>query len=244
MSRGFVRGLWGIFDTRRHFDHRKKLDNDFIHLKQNEFEQPFTAFVWGEDNYKQLCDHGFNCELVDKKPIVWDMEKRQFRHKIEIWRLGLQIYDEIVHLDWDTQLTEPLPEDFWDRLHEKQPIQAILRMYHRSKAKRWRTVDKRKVPCGSWVYIGEKRIGDELVDKWTEMGQPWSEEEVLAKYTDDWVGGWKGVQTYWDHFEPPFFKLGGNCGIYDEELINTKTPCYRHFTAKDVNSDLKEWGIR
>ena len=242
MKRGFVRGLWGIYDDRHHFKHRRKLDNDIKLLKHNMYAQPFKAYVFGEDNYKYLVDQGFDCKLVDKKPIVWDMDKEQFRHKIEIWRCGMEDFDEIVHLDWDTQLIKPLPSDFWEVLEQKASVQAILRIYHKSKAKKWREVDKRKVCCASWVYMRDKNIPDELIAQWEEMGRPWSEEEVLSKYTDGLVGGWKGIEKYWETFEPPYFTLEGGCKVFDDELLATKDVCYQHFCPKEVNRILKELG--
>ena len=51
-------------------------------------------------------------------------------------------YDEIVLLDWDTVQIKPIPEDFWDVLAQKAPIQAVLRVYFRLKATQWRKIDQ------------------------------------------------------------------------------------------------------
>ena len=239
IKRGFVRVLWGIHDHqgRRFYKRRTKIDNDILLQKQSKYTPPFKVFVFGENNYKSLVDEGFDCLLVDKKPIVWDMNKQQFRHKIEAFKLGMEIFDEMVFLDWDMYPLKPIPEDFWEVLGEKSPLQAIIRMYHRRKA-HWRSVDKRKIPCASFVYIRDKKIPKDLIDMWKKMNKPWSEETVMGRYMDEAIGGWKDIQTYWDNYEPDFFVLREG-RVFDKEQLDTKTKIFDHKNMKEVGNVLK-----
>lgn len=243
VNRGFVRTLWGVYGKEKRLKHRIGLDDHFQCLKLNPYEQPFTALVFGEDNYKQLVDMGFNCQIVDKRPVVWDMNKEQFRHKLEALKLGTQLHDEIVYLDWDTQPTKPLPNDFWDVLGRKEPIQASLRQYFQPRVS-WRHEDRRKAPCAAFIYIRDKQIPEDLIRIWEELGRPWTEEMVLMKYIDNRMGGWKGVDEYWQKFEPEFFHLGGGCQVYPEEVTGAKKKCFDHFTRRMIVKTLKKHHIK
>ena len=242
LNRGFIKTLWGVYKKERRFKHRLSINDHFDFLKLNPYEQPFIAMVFGEDNYKQLIDLGFNCRLVDKRPVVWDMEKEQFRHKLEALKCGMQIFDEMVYLDWDTQLIKPFPDNFWDVLNEKAPIQASLRQYFQPRIK-WREEDKRKVPCAAFIYLRDKTIPDKLIKIWEEIGRPWSEETVLMKYIENLMGGWKGIDEYWKNFEPEFFHLEGGCKIYTDEMLKTKNNIYEHFIGKIIRKELVKRNI-
>ena len=211
MKRAFIRGLWGIYehDERRFYKRRLKLDNDMKMVKLNKNSKNHITYVFGEDNYKYLIDQGFEARLVDKRPIVWDMDNEQFRHKLEVLHQGMQEFDEIAFLDWDCTECRPLPDNFWERLGEKAEIQAVLRQYRRRKIS-WRSEHIRKMPEASFVYINNKETTVGLNKLWEEMGRPWSEELVIAKYMDNLSGGWQSLEYYWDNYEP-FFSTYGNC---------------------------------
>jgi len=240
-NRSFVRGLWGVYDnTRRFFKRRSKMDDDINMVQRNRYEKSFVTYVFGDDNYKYLVDQGFKCKLVDKKPILWDMNTQQFRHKLEILKQGMQDFNEIVFLDWDCMPIKEIPKDFWDVLGKKAPLQAILRMYHRRKAT-WRKTDQRKIPCASFVYVGDKQIANDLTDLWEKMKKPWSEEVVLGKYMDNSIGGWQGLDKYWELFEPDFFVLRQG-KVFSKELLSSKFHCFDHFSMKERKAVLDATG--
>jgi hypothetical protein len=237
-TRSFIRGLWGVHDNPdRYYQRRHKMDNDIKFMKHFKYNEPFRTYVFGEDNYKYLVDQGFDCRLVDKKPIAWDMEKEQFRHKLECFKQGMDDFDEVVFLDWDCLPIKALPDDFWDVLRAKGPFQAILRGYKRRKAM-WRKVDQRKIPCASFVYINDPKIPQEMNEYWEELGRPWSEEVVMMRYMERMQDGWKGPEAYWEQFEPDFFVLGEG-RVFDQELLDTKNKCFHHFNAPAVRRGMK-----
>jgi len=215
VKRSFIRGLWGIYEhnNRRFFKRRTKLDNDFRMVKLNKNAPEHITYVFGEDNYKYLVDKGFKARLVDKRPIVWDMDKEQFRHKLEVLHQGMQEFDEIAFLDWDCTACRPIPSNFWDRLREKASIQAVLRQYRKKKLS-WRLSDQRKLPEASFVYINDPDVTVGLNNLWEEMGRPWSEERVMGKYIDNLIGDTDGdwLDKYWETFEP-FFATWGNAKV-------------------------------
>jgi len=240
IKRGFIQALWGFFDrSQRHFKHRGKIDNDIRLASLNKYNPNYTTFVFGEDNHKQLIDNGFkDTILVDKRPFVWDMNTQQFRHKLEILKLGMQQYDEIVYTDLDTMPVKQIPDNFWDVLNKKEPMQAILRMYHRRKCY-WRKIDQRKVPCAAFIYIRDKSIPQGIIDVWENGKGSFYEEIAMMQYMDKMMDGWKGNDYYWNHFEPDFFNLLCNTAYENKELLKTKNICFEHFRHTLVANLLK-----
>ena len=239
MKRKFVRGIFGVKeDDRRFHKCRQVIDKDVEYCLHNKFDLPFTAYVFGEDNYKQLVDLGIEAVLIDKRPIVWDLDTQMMRHKLEFFKAALEDNDEIIFLDWDVLPIKEIPDNIWDNLNLKSPLQAILRRYKRTKAP-WRSEDRNMIPCAAFVYIREKYIADDLIKSWEDLGRPWSEEVVLAKYMDDMSNGWQGMDYYWDNFEPDYFVLEQRLTIaYPKEYRNQKDKCYHHFHRLGVTKGM------
>jgi len=236
MSQSFITGVWGVYNnTERFLKRRRKIDNDIKLAKMNPFMPSFKVYVFGEDNYKAMVDDGFDCEMVDKKPIIWDMNTQQFRHKLEVLHRGLQDFDEVLFFDWDCQPICPMADDFWDVFKDKASIQAHLHMYHRRKAF-WRKDSQRQIIEASFVYIRDKEIGPALIKQWEEMGKPWSEEVVIMKYIDGLDKGWQGTSHFWEKYEPEFNVRGPGRFLspYAKSLPNT----FLHMNANKVSKIL------
>ena len=62
MKRGFIRGLWGIYDnSTRIMQRRSKIDGDIDRILKNQFGEPFITYIFGQDNYNfilALCKEG------------------------------------------------------------------------------------------------------------------------------------------------------------------------------------------
>jgi len=235
-----VRVLFGDINADGRFEKcRKTVENDIEYCCHNRFQPEYVSYTFGEDNHKQLLDLGIDSRLVDKKPIAWDLNTQMMRHKLEAFKIGVEEFEEILLLDWDVLPVKPIPDSFWDTLRNKGEIQAILRKYRYPKCD-WRDEDKGYIPCAAFVYINNKNIPDELLVIWNRLGKIWSEEVVLAKYLDDVSYGWRGIDYYWDNFEPDFFELvQRNAIVYPSHKRQSKNKIFHHFHDCGIRKGLK-----
>lgn len=229
MKRGFIRALWGIHDSGHRITNRRfRVDRNIQSILNNEYNEPFKVYVLGQDNYNGLIDLGFDCVLVDKEPFIFDLIKHQYRHKLELIKYAMEEdgYDEIVYLDWDCIPQKKLPNNFWDEMNKKEVFQANLMLYHRRKA-HWRSEELRKVPNGGFIYLRDKSLPQKAIDWWEELGNQDNDEPSWARITDEMMGGWKGIELYWDKFEPMFCDLHKS-SPYSDEQLSKKDLCFIH----------------
>ena len=229
MKRAFVRGLWGYFDRSDRILKRKgRVDGNIKYLMGCKYNEPFITYVWGDSNYKILKDLGVkDLILVTKEPQQWDLVEFQYRHKLQLLKLAMEDFDQIVHMDWDVIPTKQLPIDFWETLEKKEPFQACLAQYKKIKCG-WRKEDPRKVANGGWVYIREKQIPDEIITTWE---QDWNTikrscEPAMSKWIDNQNGKWIGVEEYYKRYEPEACSLSRNS---PHKII--KDSCFLHFAG-------------
>lgn len=235
IKRSFIRGIWGIYDNQnvKAYTRRPKIDNDIQLSLVNPYAPKCKVYVFGEDNFKKLTDMGFDTLLIDKKPICWDMQKEQYRHKIEIWKYGLVDYDEVVFLDWDCVPLCPIPKDFWDNLAKGPKIQATIYMYKLRRAF-FRPSNERKLSASTFVYMREKDIANKVIETWERVGRPWQEEIALSKYIDELDGGWKGIDNY-KKYEPLYHILFWH---YDKKFYSMVKPIFFHYNYVMVRKAL------
>ena len=230
MKRGFIRALYGIFDnSNRILSQRFRISKDIDNIRGNLNNEPFVTYVFGEDNYKELTNKGFNCVLIDKNPQVFDLVKHCHRHKLEAIRYAMENdgYDEIVLLDWDCVPLKKIPSSFWNDLGRKEVFQACLQAYRRPKCL-WRSRDRVIVPNGGFVYIRDRSIPEKVIKAWNIVGQPDNEEIAYAKVVDEMTSGWIGVDKYCERFEPIFCNLHKNSPV-SQEVLKSKDVCFMHY---------------
>ena len=248
MRRGFIRGIWG--DITKNGIRNGKMGNDIEAIKNNKFNEQFVTYVFGQDNATILKDNGFEVSLIDKEPVRYDMVKQLYRHKLDILESAMGDFDEIVFLDWDCVPTTKLPYDFWEELGKKAPFQANLFQY-RTKKCLWRDRDWRKVCNGGFLYIRDKEIATQFIKNYDDLSEwvmkqkvaresqgkklrfrevalMFDDEPAFSKWVDDYMDGWKGVDAYWDEFEPNFCNVK-NKSAYSIDKLQTKRECFLHW---------------
>lgn len=246
-KRGFVRALWGIHEHegRRFYLRRTKQDDDIRLMQKNPWVPKSKVYVFGTDNFKMCEELGFDAVLLDERPIIWDMDTQQFRHKLEVFDKAMEDFDEIVFLDWDNIPVKPIPDNFWDVLGQKAAIQSNMCQYKRKKAM-WRgRYDTRKLPNAAFVYIRDKAITEGMLETWEELGKPWSEELVMGRHIDKINGGWQGLDHYWENHEPHWFAMPRRYFSYPPEKIRgEKDRVFHHFDKREVSKLLKKDEIK
>lgn len=234
MKRGFIRGLWGIFDSSHRITNRRfRIDNNIKKTVSGKFILPAKTYVFGKDNMEGLKKFGVdNIHLLSKEPFQFNLIKHQYRHKMELLKYAMEEdgYDEIVYLDWDCYLVKPLPTDFWESLNKKSKFQANLIQYHRKKCL-WRNYDQRKVPNGGFIYIRDKNLPRKAIEYWEKMMQD-NDEPAWAKVVEELMGGkWTNVDDYWEKFEPQFCNLHKS-SPYPNEKLKSKNACFVHYQGR------------
>lgn len=234
MKTGFIRGLWGIFDSSNRITNRRfRVENNIKKTLGNKFAPECKTYVFGKENLKGLEDLGVkNTCLIKDSPFQFDLIKHQYRHKLELLRYAMEEdgYDEIVYLDWDCYPTRELPADFWEVLRQKDVLQANLIQYHRIKCP-WRTQDPRKIPNGGFLYIRDKTLPSRAIAHWETMKQD-NDEPAWAKVVEDMMGGkWTNIEEYWKRFEPEWCNLHKS-SPYDLKLLQAKKICFLHYQGR------------
>jgi len=230
MKRAFIRGLWGIFSREnRVVERRYKMEYDINKTLKNPFTAPFVTYIFGEENYNHLRDRFSmdNLVLLDKDPHPYDLSSNQYRHKLDILKIAMEDYDEIVFIDWDCHAKKALPNDFWEVMGKKEYCQANLQQYKRRKCF-WRgKKDTRKLPNAGFLYIRDKTFPDEIIECW-EKKPGNSAEPPLARAMDRRSGGWMGQEKYWELHEPEFCNLW-KYSSYTKKEINSKRVHFIHY---------------
>jgi hypothetical protein len=231
LKRGFIRGLWGIFDNSNRITGRRfSVSNDIADIQKNQFNEPFVTYVMGIENFDLLkAANVKDIVLLDEEPFRFDLVKYQYRNKIEVIANAFQNdgYDELIYLDWDCVPQKKLPVNFWGEIGKREIFQANLQAYKRPKAQ-WRERDHRVIPNGGFLYIRDKKVSELAVQKWEEIGKPDNDEIVWANITDEMVGGWQGIEEYWSKFESMFSNLHKG-SPYSRELTSSKDVCFIHY---------------
>jgi hypothetical protein len=218
------------------------MDGDIDIILENEHTEPFKTYVLGTENYDYLESKGLDCVLVDHRPVIWDLQKEFWRHKLLILEAAMDEFDELCYLDWDCVPIKPLPDNYWDTLNEKDDIQANLQFYRRKKC-HWRKTDWRKVSNGGFLYIRNKDIPGELIRTWEGMDEhhKFWDEVIISQYIDNRLGEWQGIDVYWDKFEPEVCNLKKRSAFTDEQVLS-KEACFMHYIQSGNNRKETAYG--
>jgi len=250
MKNRLIRGIWG--DVSKNGIRNGKMRKDIDAIKINPYcaNDSFTVYIFGKDNYDLLKSEGFDCKLIDSEPVKYDMTTQLYRHKLDIVYEAIKDFNEIVFLDWDCVPTAELPSDFWEVMLKKAPFQANLFQY-RTKKCLWRKEDCRKVCNGGFLYLRDPQIAKDFIDNYEELSKwvkkqkknresqgkklrfreealMFDDEPAISKWIDDYSGGWKGIEDYWNRFEPEFCNVKVK-SVYPKERLLTKRECFLHW---------------
>lgn len=234
MSNTFLRVIFG---DKRIANFQSVLDEVRWCIAQPFQPSPTLWYVYGRENADFLRSLGIDPIVMDEESFCRfgsDREEQAhhyatirygsacWRHRYPAIRHALESHSAIVSLDLDTVLTEPLPPDFWDRMAAGACFQATLQQNHRKRAghrmkQTWDgkgpvDEDARKTPAGACLYWRGTQAVDIVLRMYAE--RPFEYDlHLLARMTDELMGGWKGWNRYKElGFEPYCHSLGKHEG--------------------------------
>jgi len=206
MSRAIIRPLWGDFSLQDGFATNRSLILKTIDLVLNDkYTTPFWVYVCGEDNYRFLTETKklTNVIMVSKDSTLRS-PKHCYLNRLDICKVAIKHFDEIVCLNWNCRLVKPFDMGFWDALGKKEAIQAPL-IKSRINLLTSRNGKENKIfPNDSFLYF---RCEDEInnvmaINKLSGIPNDWTSESLIAHYLDNKHGGWIGVEKYAELYEP------------------------------------------
>jgi len=234
MKSCFCRGLWGD-DVVPTFGKARK-DVQRV-IQGNLHPENIHTFSFGKDNTQWLASLGVESTMVSKDAIRRYTRRKKrtlpgedpnqmaygisiWHHKLDVIHRALSIYDEIVWLDWDVVLTQPVPNNFWAHIAKQQPLQATIRQMGHA-VSGWRSFGGNQSPHGGFIYCRDKSIARNLIT----LQQVWpsvSDEHIMGLLVELWFGGWddKSIQRWKDEgYEPDRYLLGRKQVFSPEQRI-------------------------
>jgi hypothetical protein len=170
---------------------------------------------------------GINSILIHNNPIQYEYP---FRHKLDVYIKAMEMFDEVVYLDWDCVLTKKMPENFWDNHKNKREIQCCLYKWKRSVCP-WREKpeDQRYIVNNGYLYIRDKTIPNKMIEKWNSLPDikylKRNDETSTSLLIDSLSQGqkWNGLKYYQEHFEPDY------CIQHCNGQFDKSDYCFEHF---------------
>ena len=196
-KRSFIRGVWGdLFNP----DKTPTVLHQEIKLNiENKYQVPCTTYVFGQNNEKHINDLGIKTKLLDKRNWVWDKTTELFRHKLELYKIGMEEFDEIVYLDWDVLQLQPLLTDYWENLYKKEKIQGHIHRRRRGTCP-WRKFNfwKNRLINAGILILRDKDLPNLFVKTWNEIDNDkfmkMNEDKSFWRFNDEII-----IQYVLDH---------------------------------------------
>jgi hypothetical protein len=231
MKTGFVRCLWGI-DNPGTARQQLNSEIDFALTQTKKFPHTFTTFVYGKDNYTFLKRKGLDVVLAGEDSDSWPDLKDKYRPKIDLIRyaMGEGGFDEIVFLDWDCYPTSATPDDFWEETRKKGKMQMNLMRIRRIPFLPWRNNGREFRSISGFMYLADKTIPVRAIEAWETLPDKsrWSDDNAWRIVQDEVMGGWKGIDAYYETCEPKFCNVKKSRVPYSMEQMAQKQQCFYH----------------
>lgn len=231
-NHAFIRGLWGELDGPRY----NKIFKDVERAIEIDKNLDTVTYVMGQKNYDYLTSNGLNCVLLNKNPVGY--HKYMWRHKLDIYAAAMSDFNEIIYLDWDCNLINTIPPNFWNTLELKEPIQGCLYKWSSGKPCPWRK-EKYLINNG-FLYFCDKSIPQDIIKLYDSLPHEhkWrkNDEFVTSYYIDNLTGGWKGLDYWLQHYEPTCCYYSK--GIFKKSKVN---PIFQHY--KTSLSETGEYSV-
>ena len=163
----FIRTFWGDLENGLNGERYK---NQISSTSNDDLDE--LVYVWGRYNYDFIKSKGFNCFLVSEENYDYNLASghpfydfKSFNHKLWALEHSLQEFNEVIYLDWDCSLINPIDDNFYNYLKNGNSLQVPL-------------------------YIYPARFLDEMTELSKKDGMEFFSElkKVIQKHSYDWNG--------------------------------------------------------
>lgn len=251
----FIRAYWGNLDN---FNQRHKYEIIKVSKSQNLNE---VVFVWGAENYKFIQSLGLHCELVSNEPTqygndyLYDSDKYMI-HKLIAIKLGIEMFSEVIFLDWDCKQLKSIDNKFYELIKEadseiQMPLYVYPTDYLKILLNDWKDISQKEkqyitkqqyylekynyswnanfvTPNAGFIFCSNPNIMDELINiNETEKIGIASEEMAMVVYSKR---NCKSLTDYIKRYEPVV------CNAKFDDHFNQKE--LNDFIAQLVKKDL------
>jgi hypothetical protein len=223
-----IRCLWGkpehqFFEKDLNSYHSECYEAKLIDDKHNLTNQ--MVIVWDE----------VNCELMEKLgypyhymgPSLKFNRDFNFYHKLLAIERAMELYDEILFLDWDCFIQKPLDDRFYNMLRSRGDIQIPLYLYPAEILNQFQTINPKSddtthyfnmffyqiirngkwkfdngivIPNAGFIYLRDKKFPKQLIEIQKTHGITTNIEEVCALlHFNNYIDS---AEQYMDTLEP------------------------------------------
>lgn len=203
MTSGFVRGFWRSKDP-KYSDpaigmlskHRKDVVKNWLGFGQ---PTPCLNFVENTEDFTWFRAQGIPAvpfvPMAETKHL--DCPKAHWIKKFQCIELALQVWDEVIWLDWDCKMIRHLDKHFWSSLREKQPWQSKLHRYTRYRPTMQPIRGNRLVlPSGGCIYFRDVNVVRTAIEIYCKDAINSTDEVVMALLYRRITGRWIDVEEF------------------------------------------------
>lgn len=135
-----IRTIWGREDH-QFFSNTLEFYHDEIR-KAKEVDDRFDlkdqmVIVWDEPNRLLMEELGYPYHYMGESRFSFHTN---FLYKVIALQKAMEMFDEILFLDWDCFIQKPLDDNFYKKLREKAPVQMPLYFYPNELLKGYETI--------------------------------------------------------------------------------------------------------
>jgi len=206
-------------------DRIDKVLKDVEKTINHKYPLDFTCLTYGADLHNMLLNLGVDSVCICPYDRMFP-ETEEFAHKINAFQEAAKRSDKWISLDWDVFAMRQIPDNF-DSFYKDKVFESNLRQYYNPKVKT--REHKRKLPCASFLFFGDKSIPSKVYDLWKNSKESkWREERFLRYWVDSQCpNGELDLDYYKEHFESKHFCLKNSSVFRDRD----KDTLFQHFSG-------------
>ena len=195
MIGNFIHVFWGEENAsfrRRGGSRWSKAIRDLAAASKRGLIPGAVVYCYGLENSRALKELGYSVRLVSEEAVVFP-EDQFWRHKVDGWLHAMDdLRKPIIYVDMDVRQEQPLPADLWEKMAERDTLQAVVEQFRGIKV-HFRKFDQRKVNSGKFVYLGDIQAAiavDAQFNSRDHSRRSWDETAITATIMDR-LGGWE-----------------------------------------------------